>query len=93
MTLRDDAYAIIDNCVEKWSDPASVAVDDLIEAGLLVPSGAERIIRLLAATDPVVERGDYHWCAVSQCRLPLDPKDHDDDCPWRLAVEWVEANS
>jgi hypothetical protein len=51
---------------------------------------AEQIVRALAAAD-LAQGGD-------QCRLcgpagfePESLADHEPDCPWRLAVEWVAA--
>lgn len=51
---------------------------------------AEQIVRALAATDPVSTDGVW-----IQCKLCYDdhaegrPLEHEPECPWRLAVEWV----
>lgn len=53
---------------------------------------AEQIVRALAAADPVVMRSDgYLRCGLCTVNgfSPLPAEKHWDDCPWRLAVEWV----
>jgi hypothetical protein len=48
------------------------------------------IVRLLAASDPIIEGpGWYHYCALCAASVPLNPIDHEDTCPWRLATEYV----
>lgn len=67
---------------------------------------AEEIVRALAAADPVVVSalnsgweyagtcyGPDYACGVCRTEASLAPETHKPDCPWRLAVEWVEANT
>jgi hypothetical protein len=56
---------------------------------------AEQIVRALAADEPIVwsSGGEWHACGVCDASLPMKAEDHEADCPWRLAVEWVEANT
>lgn len=51
----------------------------------------ERIVRTLAAVDPVRECGGFLFCGVCSAGLNADGEPHEPDCPWRLAVEWVAA--
>lgn len=57
---------------------------------------AEEIVRKLAAVeDPCILDRDYQTpdcglCFANDVRLNL-PRTHDENCPWRLAREWVEA--
>ena len=59
---------------------------------------AECIVRVLAAiTDPTVE--DLEYAPAATCGLcgvrsygPGATPNHRDDCPWRLAVEWVQPH-
>ena len=54
---------------------------------------ADRIVRMLAAIDPITEGPNYwHWCVVCNERLVLSVDDHPETCPWRLAVEYVAAH-
>ncbi len=61
-----------------------------------VSATAEQIVRALAAASPVVHRSDG-WARCGVCAAGgyigdgRDADDHDPDCPWRLAVEWVDA--
>jgi hypothetical protein len=54
---------------------------------------ADDIVRALATRDPMTG-ADY----VPQCALcgvggwHVNAEDHERDCEWRRAVEWVEAN-
>lgn len=55
---------------------------------------AEQIVRALAAANPLTNdrpEGPSH-CVL--CDGPSDGRcvDHEPDCPWRLAVEWVAAD-
>ena len=52
---------------------------------------AERIVRALAAGSPVTHQNDWHWCELCDADLPIRSGDHEPECPWRLAVEWVAA--
>lgn len=54
----------------------------------------EAIVRGLAGRDPVVidhERGTP-ICALCRQRPEIeeDPVLHLDDCPWQLAIDWIE---
>jgi hypothetical protein len=54
----------------------------------------EMIVRALASVDPCMELPDmFHVCALCGAGLPIRADQHDDDCPWRLAVEWVAAHA
>lgn len=61
------------------------------------PVTPEAIVRAIAAADPVVYRGDYHYVLCSMCGVEKWPRfdvdEHKPDCPWRLAAEWVAARS
>jgi hypothetical protein len=52
------------------------------------------IVRALAAADPIQHSEDpdafAHWCVLCDTSNPVDARDHEPDCPWRLAVEWCE---
>jgi hypothetical protein len=53
---------------------------------------AEQIVRALAAADPNVHSaGMWHSCGLCYKSLPIEAADHEPDCPWRLAAEWVAA--
>lgn len=52
----------------------------------------EQIVRALAGADPAQRTGA--WCGLCGTVLIAQPgdeakRDHEPDCPWRLAVEWV----
>ena len=52
--------------------------------------GMAEIVQRLAEGDPPIVDGTYHnghdWCVLCAGEGP-DPKNHDEDCPWRMAVE------
>jgi hypothetical protein len=51
---------------------------------------AEQIVRALAAVErPITVEGGLVRCVL--CGEMLDGGQHDPDCPWRLAREWVKA--
>lgn len=54
----------------------------------------EAIVRALAASDPRVDSEGAPDCGL--CHLMLagdrDLKEHQTDCPWRRAVEWVDGH-
>jgi hypothetical protein len=55
---------------------------------------AEQIVRVLAAKDAPLCRGDCVMCSTG-VPAPVhlttwDPEAHDVGCPWRLAVAWVQ---
>lgn len=53
---------------------------------------AEAIVRALAAANTCTyEEEDWHSCVLCLASLPVRAADHEPECPWRLAVEWVEA--
>lgn len=58
----------------------------------LSPTHAATIVRALAASDPVVERGDFLACSLCGAWRDEGGDEHEPDCPWRLAVEWVAEN-
>jgi hypothetical protein len=49
----------------------------------------EQIVRALAAADLTVQDHGLTGCALCDRYLPVLTADHEPDCPWRLAVEWV----
>lgn len=51
------------------------------------PVSPEEIVRLLAAIDYPPDYETAKGSACSLCRS-LSPE-HTDDCPWRMAREWV----
>jgi hypothetical protein len=51
---------------------------------------ASRIVRALAAAEPNYHSGTWHVCHLCGASLPVEAAEHEPDCPWRLAVEWVE---
>ncbi len=61
---------------------------------------AEQIVRALAARGPVAEvitaADEHRHCTLCHVErgpaVPLDDFNHQPDCPWRLAVEWVAAH-
>lgn len=54
---------------------------------------AEQIVRALATADPwYADDDERHYCALCGSRLDRgQADDHEPDCPWRLAVEWVQG--
>jgi hypothetical protein len=61
---------------------------------------AEQIVRAAAAKKAPVD-GEFfycHWCKAdwglgsNDYEAHNDPRLHDEDCPWRLAREWVAAH-
>lgn len=59
---------------------------------------AEIIVRALAAGDPTA--ADEHdgtpyctLCDTAKWNGLARPANHDPDCPWRLAVEWVSLSA
>lgn len=54
---------------------------------------AEEIVRALAEKEPIEDDGEYHWCVLCKVDLPTKPEDHKPDCPYRMAHEWIEAQT
>jgi hypothetical protein len=54
-------------------------------------NAAGQIIRALAAAEPVACIGEDLVCALCDSDRWVPDMDHEPDCPWRQAVEWVAA--
>lgn len=57
---------------------------------------AEEIVCALAAAEPLSEGLHYacHFCdAGGVMGRTTAAEDHEDNCPWRQAVEWVEKRA
>lgn len=54
---------------------------------------AEQIVRALAAAVPRThyDRGECNLCEAMADNTVGAVDQHEPDCPWRLAVEWVAA--
>lgn len=54
---------------------------------------AEEIVRALADANPNAHSYMWHYCVLCDATTPVKPTDHQPDCLWRAAVEWVEASA
>lgn len=50
---------------------------------------AEDIVRRLAANEPTYYADEGHVCGICEVFVAIRPAEHQKDCSWRLAKEWV----
>jgi len=53
---------------------------------------AEEIVQALALSRPIHMEDTMHWCVLCEENLVVYPSDHKEDCPWRLAVEYLRKD-
>lgn len=82
---------------DRPDDPILAAVRNVLDNGAVLETMMEerllrgaKIVRALAASEPIEYGDTYHWCSLCNANLPMRVEDHAEDCVWRQAREWAD---